>query len=139
MSTYYQDRSTWGIMVLLLLLNTSNISIYNTTISENDGRFGVICLVKTYANITDGNFSNNTGSYLVTNSNVRFYRSYLFRKLCTKGKYDDSKKPTDRRHPYKHSEHSRLLWDSHFPRKLLGKIWWWLSMLLEVNYRYMET
>ena len=56
----------------------SNISIYNTTISENDGRFSVICLVKTYANITDGNFSNNTGSFLVRNSNVRFYRSYLF-------------------------------------------------------------
>ena len=65
-------------MVLLLLLNMSNVSIYNTTISENDGRFGVICLVKMYANIADGNFSNNTGSFLVRNSNVRFCRSYLF-------------------------------------------------------------
>ena len=57
----------------------SNVSIENTTISENIGNFSVIYLVKTVSNVTGGvKYSNNHGSFLVRSSEIIFKNNNSF-------------------------------------------------------------
>ena len=57
----------------------SNVSIENSSISENFGNFSVIYLVKTKSNVADGvKYSNNNGSFLVRRSYITFDGMVLF-------------------------------------------------------------
>ena len=57
----------------------SNISIENTTISENVGNFSVIYLVKTVSHVAGGvKYSNNNGSFLVRSSEIIFENNNSF-------------------------------------------------------------
>ena len=57
----------------------SNVSIENTSISENIGNFSVIYLVKTKSDVANGvKYSNNNGSFLVRRSHITFDGMVLF-------------------------------------------------------------
>ncbi len=59
----------------------SNVSIQNTSISENIGNFSVIYLVKTNSTIAgEVMFSNNNGSFLVRSSSIAFTGTIIFQK-----------------------------------------------------------
>ena len=55
----------------------SNISFDNTSISGNSGSFSMI-LVKAHGNITNGNISNNIGSFVIRNTYLKFNGSNVF-------------------------------------------------------------
>ena len=61
------------------MYSQSNVSIENTSISENFGNFSVIYLVKTKSDVADGvKYSNNNGSFFVRSSYIIFDGMVLF-------------------------------------------------------------